>query len=44
MMKLIKILKNFVIKNKLFDVVIDNVSNNEILKDKLKKTMNHCKF
>jgi len=39
-----KILKNFVIKNKLFNVVINNASNNDILKDELKKTMNHYKF
>jgi len=44
MMKLMKILKNYTIKNKLFNVVIDNVSNNNILKDELEKTMNHCKF
>jgi len=42
--KLKKILKNFTIKNKLFNVVIDNVNNNDILKDEFKKTINHHKF
>jgi hypothetical protein len=44
MMKLIKILKNYDIKNKLFNVVIDNASNNNILKDELEKTMNRREF
>jgi len=44
MMKLMKILKNYAIKNKLFNVVINNVSNNDILKDELEKIMNHRKF
>ncbi len=44
MMKLMKILKNYVIKNKLFKVVINNASNNSILKEKLEKIMNHRKF
>jgi len=44
MMKLMKILKNYVIKNKLFKIVINNASNNSILKEKLEKIMNHCKF
>jgi hypothetical protein len=44
MMKLMKILKNYAIKNKLFNVVINNASNNDILKDELEKTMNHHKF
>ncbi len=39
-----KILKNYAIKNKLFKVVIDNVSNNSILKEKLEKIMSHRKF
>ena len=43
-MKLMKILKNYVIKNKLFKIVINNASNNNILKEKLKKIMSHCKF
>ena len=44
MMKLMKILKNYVIKNKLFKIVIDNASNNNILKEKLEKIMSHHKF
>ncbi len=44
MMKLMKILKNYAIKNKLFEVVINNASNNSILKEKLEKIMNYCKF
>ncbi len=44
MMKLMKILKNYAIKNKLFKIVINNASNNSILKEKLEKIMNHCKF
>ncbi len=44
MMKLMKILKNYVIKNKFFKIVINNASNNSILKEKLEKIMNHCKF
>ncbi len=43
-MKLMKILKNYVIKNKLFKIVINNASNNNILKEKLEKIMSHCKF
>ena len=39
-----KILKNYAIKNKLFEIVIDNASNNSILKEKLEKIMNHRKF
>ncbi len=44
MMKLIKILKNYAIKNKLFKIVTDNVSNNSILKEKLEKIMSHREF
>ncbi len=44
MMKLMKILKNYVIKNKLFKIVIDNASNNSILKEKLEKIMSRRKF
>ncbi len=44
MLKLLKILKNYAIKNKLFNVVIDNASNNDILKDELKKIMTRRKF
>ena len=39
MLKFIKILKNYTIKNKLFDVVINKASNNNILKNKFKKTI-----
>ncbi len=44
MMKLMKILKNYAIKNKLFEIIINNASNNSILKEKLEKIMSHCKF
>ncbi len=44
MLKLLKILKNYAIKNKLFSVVIDNASNNDILKDELKKIMTRREF
>ncbi len=44
MMKLMKILKNYVIKNKLFKIIINNASNNSILKDELEKIMNYHKF
>ncbi len=44
MLKLLKILENYAIKNKLFNVVIDNASNNDILKDELEKTMTRRKF
>ncbi len=44
MMKLMKILKNYAIKNKLFKIVINNASNNSILKEKLKKIMSHREF
>ncbi len=44
MMKLMKILKNYAIKNKLFEIVIDNASNNSILKEKLEKIMSHREF
>ncbi len=44
MLKLLKILKNYAIKNKLFNVVIDNASNNDILKDELEKIMTRRKF
>ena len=39
-----KILKNYAIKNKLFEVVIDNASNNSILKEKLEKIISHHEF
>ncbi len=44
MMKLMKILKNYVIKNKLFKIVINNASNNSILKEKLEKIISHHEF
>ncbi len=44
MMKLMKILKNYAIKNKLFKVVINNASNNSILKEKLEKIMSRREF
>jgi len=40
MQELFKILNTYDIKNKLFDVVIDNASNNDILKEELEKTLN----
>ncbi len=44
MLKLLKILENYVIKNKLFSIVTDNASNNDILKDELKKAMTRREF
>ena len=44
MLKLLNILKNYAIKNKLFNVIIDNASNNDILKDKLEKIMTRREF
>ncbi len=44
MLKLLKILENYAIKNKLFNVIIDNASNNDILKDELKKIITRRKF
>ncbi len=44
MLKLLKILENYAIKNKLFNVVIDNASNNDILKDELEKIITRRKF
>jgi hypothetical protein len=44
MLKLIKILKFFKIKDKLLEVVIDNASNNNILKNKLEKILNRREF
>ncbi len=40
MLKLIKILKFFKIKDKLFNVVTNNASNNNTLKDKLERALN----
>ncbi len=39
MLKLLKILKFFKIKDKLFDIIINNASNNNTLKDKLEKAL-----
>ncbi len=44
MLKLLKILENYAIKDKLFNVVIDNASNNNILKDELEKVMTRREF
>jgi len=44
MLKLIKILKFFEIKDKLFKIVINNASNNNTLKNKLEKILNRQKF
>ncbi len=44
MIKLMKILKNYAIKNKLFKIVINNASNNNILKDEFKKILSHHEF
>ena len=40
MQELFKILNTYNIKNKLFDVVTDNASNNNTLKKKLKRALN----
>jgi hypothetical protein len=40
MLKLIKILKFFKIKDKLLNVIINNKNNNNILKDELEKALN----
>ncbi len=40
MQELLKILNTYNIKNKLFNVVTNNASNNHTLKEKLKKTLN----
>ncbi len=40
MQELFKILNIYDIKNKLFNVVINNASNNDILKKKLKRALN----
>ncbi len=40
MLKLIKILKFFEIKDKLLEIVINNASNNNIFKDELEKILN----
>ncbi len=40
MLKLIKILKFFEIKDKFLEIVINNASNNDIFKKKLEKILN----
>ncbi len=40
MLKFIKILKFFKIKNKFLNVITNNANNNNILKDKFKKALN----
>ena len=42
MQELFKILNIYNIKNKLFNVVTDNVSNNDTLKKKLERVLNRC--
>ncbi len=44
MLKLIKILKFFKIKDKLLKIIINNASNNDTLKNKLNKILNQQKF
>ncbi len=44
MLKLVKILKSFEIKDKLLEIVINNASNNNIFKNKLNKILNRQKF
>ncbi len=40
MLKLIKILKSFEIKDKFFGIIINNANNNNIFKNEFKKTSN----
>ncbi len=42
MQKLFKILNTYNIKNKLFDVIINNASNNDTLKKKLERALSRC--
>ncbi len=44
MLKLIKILKFFEIKNKLLKIVINNANNNDTFKNKFNKILNRQKF
>ncbi len=44
MLELMKILKFFKIKDKLLGVIIDNASNNGILKDELERALNRREF
>jgi len=43
-LKLVKILKKIEIKDKLFEIVINNTSNNNIFKNKFDKTLNWQEF
>ncbi len=43
MLKLIKILKFFKIKNKFLKVIINNANNNDTFKDKFNKVLNRRK-
>ncbi len=43
MLKFIRILKFFKIKNKFFEIIINNISNNNTFKDKLNKVLNRRK-
>ena len=40
MLKLIKFLRSFKIKDKLLKIIINNANNNNILKNKLEKILN----
>jgi len=42
MQKLFKILNTYNIKNKFFDVIINNASNNNTLKKKLERMLSQC--
>ncbi len=44
MLELIKILKLFEIKDKLLDIITNNASNNNTLKDKPEKALNRREF
>ncbi len=44
MLKLVKILKSFEIKDKLLKIIINNASNNNIFKNKLDKILNQQEF
>jgi len=44
MLKLIKILKSFEIKNKFLKIVINNASNNNTLKNKFERILNRQEF
>ncbi len=44
MLELIKILKFFKIKEKFLEVIINNTSNNNTLKDELDKVLNRREF